>query len=246
MQLTKPEIEKMKQILSNFEDDESFEEFINRHDQIFLVIEIKPKTQQEDTLLLFKKMYKSSKLKKRYVISPFKQNTEFKILKGGKDFVLDLNYDFIFILRKELDPNLIYQENRCLIMNRKSFEDFFDLLVHYSNAFNQLKTVVDFIDWGDKYTEDLGRKCYKLMNSQVFNDCVVRFRKDVLENPDSELVEFLKKKEIQIQRDKTSFMIVPNSLPNLKRLLKILEDGFVKTYLLERTGLVGDFEGPNG
>ncbi|KPQ43985.1 MAG: hypothetical protein MPEBLZ_01453 [Candidatus Methanoperedens nitroreducens] len=148
-----------------------------------------------------------------------------------------------FNARTEYGDLKIYPHSFFFITNSKKFEDLYEYLDSYKNAYNDLKKDMDFIDWSNaKATAAVQRNCYSIVNFLRLKECVSKLKTELTSANDNPIKRALKTKKIAYNVENGKIKINPEGPLQLKYLLKIIKDGTAKTCLLDREGISSDFE----
>ena len=148
-----------------------------------------------------------------------------------------------FIARIQNGEVKIYSHSFFFITNRKKFEDLYEYLESYKNAYDVLKKGLDFIDWsGAQPTAAVLRNCYSIANFVRLEECISKLKTELTSTDDNTIKRALTAKEIAYSVKNGNIKIVPQGPQQLRALLKIIKDGTAKTCLLDREGISSDFE----
>jgi len=148
-----------------------------------------------------------------------------------------------FNARTENGELNIYPHSFFFITNSKKFEDLYEYLESYKNAYDVLKKGLDFIDWSNaKATAAVQRNCYNIANFVRLKECVSKLKTELTSADDNTIKRALKAKKIAYNVENGNIEIIPQGPQQLRALLKIIKDGTAKTCLLDREGISSDFE----
>lgn len=137
----------------------------------------------------------------------------------------------------------IYPHSFFFITNSKKFEDLYEYLESYKNAYDVLKKGMDFIDWSNaKATAAVQRNCYNIANFVRLKECVLKLKTELTSANDNPIKRALNAKKIAYNIKNGNIKIIPEGPQQLRWLLKIIKDGTAKTCLLDREGISSDFE----
>ncbi len=129
------------------------------------------------------------------------------------------------------------------ITNMKKFEDLYEYIGKYKNAYDTLKKGLDFIEWSSaKTTAAVLRNCYSIANFVRLEECISKLKTELTSTNDNTIKRALTTKEIAYSVKNGNIKIVPQGPQQLRALLKIIKDGTAKTCLLDREGISSDFE----
>ena len=164
-----------------------------------------------------------------------------------KNLIFDEYFDVVALVDKKSQTeegwNNEDSNSFFFILNRKRFEDLYDYLEKYNQAYDNLVANVGIIDWNHiSPTLPIKRKCYSLNNFGPLTECIEKIEESLRSEEANEIKNALDIKGINYEIDGEDVKIIPSSSQNLKSLLKIMSDGLAKTCLLNRSVLGSDFE----
>lgn len=159
------------------------------------------------------------------------------------DLTIDDGRTNEFTARTENGELNIYPHSFFFITDSKKFEDLYEYLELYKNAYDVLKKGMDFIDWSNaKATAAVQRNCYNIANFVRLKDCVLKLKTELTSANDNPIKKALKLKKIAYNVENGNIKIIPEGPLQLRALLKIIKDGVAKTCLLDRDVIGSDFE----
>ncbi len=238
--MKKAEAEYLNSGILKVDNSADISDYLKTRLRSYLVIYLTLNAEGTKKLLLFKKITSSYyNVKQSFVFNPFESNKHITLLDSKKDILLDRNFEVTaFIDETSKDGSFFF------ITDRDEFEDLFNYHQRYEEAYEALSKTCPFIDWSMcKKTTPLLRKCFCLASHPRVGECIDRFKGELANKTENPITYALKTKEIKYGFTKDGELhINPTSTTQLKTLLKIIDDGVIKTYLLGREGITEEFE----
>lgn len=216
----------------NFEDFLKGTGFKNR----FLVIKIYlDRTDPQKYIFIFRKIPSSYyNLKKKFLINNMRESKQLKIIDSKIELLLDSNFDFYCYIDEE-DPT----NSEFYIRFLKSFEEFFSISEKYENSYIEIQTLMNFVNWVNiTPTDNLKRYCYRLDNFSRKNESIDKMQEKLIISEDNLLKTYFETKEIDFEINSDVLTITPINVLQIKSIIKAALDLIVKTFLLDRPGIV--------
>ena len=218
-----------------------YEDYLkNKFNLRFIVLEVSLDKADKRKIFLFKKIkgFHYSAKKRYFVFSPFEKVERIKIINNKQQIILDEFFEIACYVDKENS-----EESFFFIRDRKLFEDLFDYHKKYSKAYDKISNTLDFVDWTKaESTVPVQRSCYTLSKFDKLDECIEKIKSDLMSDSDNLTKKTFESKKIAYVIESGQVKINPEGALKLRAFLKIIQDGIVRTYLLGREGITGDFE----
>ena len=163
----------------------------------------------------------------------FEDLERIKIINNSTGFTIDKSFDFLSFVDKT-------DSSQCfsVIYTRKWFEKLHDYVKRYEEAYRVVSNLdcVDFSVLGTG-TEDAWRKCFSLLKYPDLNRCVSALNSELLSGEQTISKDVLAEKGIQFEMRAGVPVVIPETVNQLKVVIKMLSDKIVLTQYLQRLGL---------
>lgn len=204
----------------------------------FWILNINLNESGTERILLMKSIKNQYYVKKKFIFNPFNRRKKVRVIDNKKDFILDENFEICAYIDESNIENSFF-----FITDKKKFEDLFGYHRRYEEAYNDISSRLNFIDWSNtESTLAIQRKCYRLNNFSQLNECISKIQADLQAEGENASKRAFRAKRIVFSQEGDNIRITPSDTRRLRSLLKILTDGIAKTHLLGREGIAGDFE----
>ncbi|MFA0821469.1 MAG: hypothetical protein ACC612_01085 [Methanomethylovorans sp.] len=222
----------------------NFDDFLkpNKFKNSFLIIEIDLDSSNQKKLLFLKSIpqnYYSAKHHNFSITSVYNNNPKITFINRKRDLLLSDEFEMVaFLDNKNPDTSFF------IIQNIDRFEELYRYLRRYTEAYDKLSKMLDFVEWKNvEPSPSAKKKCFELMNNEFFEECIHQLKINLASKEDNQIKKAFFSKQIKYYVDNEgNIKIVPQSKNELKALLRIINDEVASTALLHRSVIGSNYE----